>query len=425
MQTKLKAGIARRIISPPKGIYLIGYGDRTWGNRGVHDDLTATVLVLEDAANRVVILACDLLAINEISLARLKAKSDENIILCCSHTHSGPIVYADKRASRKNKAYLNYLISQLLDAILEAGKNLQPVSLSWASGQADIAVNRRQRRMDGSVEIGVNPDGVVDRSIGIVQIQTLDAKPFANLVNFCCHNVVLGPKNLLVSADWAGAMRRRVELATGVPCLFIQGATADLNPDHEWGNADFEAVEELGKRVAQGVLSGMANFTPFGGIPLIFQEREVWFQLEAAAQTPSPPDAYKNKLSATTGIPKVLVNKLLNIRYPWKTKIEARDGFWSIPMVITSLQIGELMWVGFGAEVFTEIGIKIKASSPYSYNFFSSLTNGCIGYLPTSDEHIFGGYEVDLAPFFYRLPGRLQPDSAEKAYQAVKSYFVS
>ncbi|MCJ7702648.1 MAG: neutral/alkaline non-lysosomal ceramidase N-terminal domain-containing protein, partial [Anaerolineales bacterium] len=316
MNTKLKAGVARRIISPPRGIYLIGYGDRTWGNRGVHDDLTATALVLEDAANRVVILACDLLAINEITLANLRAKSDDNIILCTSHTHSGPIVYADKRASRKNKAYRDYLISQLLDAILEAGKNLQPVSLSWASGQADIAVNRRQRKKDSSTEIGVNPDGVVDHSIGIMQIQTPDAKPFANLVNFCCHNVVLGPRNLLVSADWAGAMRRRVEMATGVPCLFIQGATADLNPDHQWGNADFEAVEELGKRAAQGVLSGMADLTPFGGVPLIFQEREVWFQLEAAAQTPSPPDAYKKKLSETTGIPKLLVSKILNIRYP-------------------------------------------------------------------------------------------------------------
>ena len=33
----LSAGAARCTISPPKGIYLIGYGDRSKGNIGVHD----------------------------------------------------------------------------------------------------------------------------------------------------------------------------------------------------------------------------------------------------------------------------------------------------------------------------------------------------------------------------------------------------
>ena len=48
MNESLLAGIARRVINPPKGIFLIGYGDRTKGNIGVHDDLTATALVLDD-----------------------------------------------------------------------------------------------------------------------------------------------------------------------------------------------------------------------------------------------------------------------------------------------------------------------------------------------------------------------------------------
>ena len=51
-ETILKAGVARQIITPPPGIYLIGYGDRSKGNRGVHDDLTATALALEDGSLR-------------------------------------------------------------------------------------------------------------------------------------------------------------------------------------------------------------------------------------------------------------------------------------------------------------------------------------------------------------------------------------
>jgi hypothetical protein len=413
MTTDLKAGLARRTISPPKGIYLIGYGDRIWGNRGVHDDLTATALALDDGTTRVVIIACDLLAINEITLARVKKGLKENLLLCCSHTHSGPIVYADKRSSRKNKKYVDFLVHQLIEVAREALENPQPADFVWGSGSAEIAVNRRERKPDGRIEIGVNLDGIVDRSIGIIHVRR-KGKPLANLVNFSCHNVVLGPKNLLVSADWTGVMRCHVEKSTGVPCLFIQGATADLNPNHEWGEDDFKGIEHLGKRVADGVLAGMADLTPFEGTPLKFQESEIWLPLEIKASTPEPPPTYKKRLAVFTGAPQFLVDPLLNWRYPWKTEVNNRNGYWSIPMVITILKAGQLAWVGLGAEVFNEIGMIIKGKTASPYTFFSSVSNGCIGYLPTESEYLLGGYEVDLAPLFYRLPGRLQSDVAVK-----------
>jgi len=50
---ELQAGVAREAISLPPGVHLIGYGDRTKGNVGVHDDLTATALVLDDGQKRV------------------------------------------------------------------------------------------------------------------------------------------------------------------------------------------------------------------------------------------------------------------------------------------------------------------------------------------------------------------------------------
>lgn len=106
-----------------------------------------------------------------------------------------------------------------------------------------------------------------------------------------------------------------------------------------------------------------------------------------------------------------MVDPLLNRRYPWKSRIENKNGYWSVPMQATILRFGEIIWVGLGAEVFSEIGYNIKKKTGFQYAFFSSVTNGCIGYLPTKIEHTLGGYEVDLAPFFYRFPGRLQAES--------------
>ena len=59
--SELLAGVARTIITPPMGTYLIGYGDRTRGCNSVHDDLGATALVLDDGDTRLALIALDML----------------------------------------------------------------------------------------------------------------------------------------------------------------------------------------------------------------------------------------------------------------------------------------------------------------------------------------------------------------------------
>lgn len=416
----LSVGVARKMISPPPGIYLIGYGDRTKGNLGVDDDLTATALAVDDGLHRAVIVACDLLAINEHTVARIQAQTGSNVVICCSHTHSGPITYADKRSSSRNRDYLNYLVSQIVKAVRDAVASLQPARLTWAQGEADIAVNRRERKPDGYIEIGSNPEGPIDRSLSVVQAQTLDGKPLVTLVNFQCHGTVLGPKNLLVSADWIGAMRHELEQASRAPVMFLQGATGDLNPDHSWGEDDFSDVEEIGLRVAEQVRQTLSRLSPISGEVVSFQQELVWLSLEAEANGSTPPPIYRGKLAKMAHVPRFLVDFVLNKRYPWKTHIAARDGFWSVPVVLTHIRVGDLALFTLGAEVFNEIGLAVKQASPTSHTFFASVSSGCIGYLPTTSEHALGGYEIDLAPYFYRLPGRLNADSADRVLQAVE-----
>jgi hypothetical protein len=113
-----------------------------------------------------------------------------------------------------------------------------------------------------------------------------------------------------------------------------------------------------------------------------------------------------------------LAGRLLDQRYPWKPVIKARDGYWSVPMRISALRMGSLALVTFAAETFTEIGLKLKEASPAPYTMFASVTDGCISYLHTEASHAQGGYEVDVAPFPYRYPGRLQASCEQIALQA-------
>ena len=424
-RTELKAGIAREIISPPQGLYLIGYGDRTKGNAGIHDDLTATALVLDDGRTRLALVACDLLCLNEVIVDRVRDQVGKgtSVILCCSHTHAGPIAYADRRSGRARFAYINTLVAKIARAVDQAGAALAPAELAWGQTEASIAINRRERQPDGNVVIGVNPDGVIDHSVNILSIRRKDGTPLATVVNYACHGTVLGPDNLLVSADWIGAMRAKIEDALGTRVLFLQGATGDLNPDHEWGSGDsWEAVRSLGEQVAEQVIGAYRqDLSLLAYVPLGLKRRTVWLPLEAKATTPTPMPTYRRKLAELVDLPyavRFVVDILLEHRYPWRSRIEARDGFWHIPLRVNTVRIGDLGLTTFASETLTEIGMAIKANSPAAHTMFASVSDGCIGYLPTAKAHAEGGYEVDIAPYYYRYPARLAPQCADIATAA-------
>jgi neutral ceramidase len=412
----IRAGVTRRIITPPKGIFLIGYGDRTKGNTGVHDDLTATALVIELGTKRIAIVALDILTINEFVVDRVRTRlAPIEVLLCCSHTHSGPIAYAGEGSFGKNRVYINNLVENITAAVLEANSRLTPVRLEYGSATAGIAINRREKMPDGHIEIGRNPKGVVDRSLQVVKVIDRSGELLATLVNFACHGTVLGPDNLLVSADWIGVMRSTVEAKLGGFVLFLQGATANLNPDMYWEDERaFEMVAEQGRSVAEAVVQAVRTGSEaMEGAPLIIERIEVWLPTEVQVTTPRPPKNYAKSLLAMANLPgwmAILADPLLNQRYPWKPRIEARDGYWSVPMRINAVRAGNLCLVSFAAETFTEIGLEIKKISPAKHTLFTSITDGCISYLHTTESHPEGGYEVDIAPLAYRYPGRLKAE---------------
>ena len=446
--SSLLAGVSRRIITPPKGIFLIGYGDRTKGNLGVHDDLTATALVLDDGTTRLAIVALDILTINEFIVDRVRARlTPTEVLLCCSHTHSGPIAFADDRSPRKDREYIDSLVDKIVEAVWQAQSNLKPARMEYSSGEANVGINRREKMPDGHVEIGRNPGGARDKSVQVVSVFALTPPPsslrdtppifaenggsrrgvrVATIVNYACHGTVLGPDNLLVSADWVGAMRQKVESELGGLTLFLQGAAANINPDMYWEDARaYEMAAEQGLGVAEAVLDAAdRGAEKMRAVPLCIERIEAWLPTETRVTTARPPKNYGKPLLSLAKLPgfmSVFADVLLNQRYPWKSVIESKDGFWSVPMRINAVRIGALALVTFGAETFTEIGMKVKSASPAAHTLFASVSDGCISYLHTEESHNEGGYEVDIAPLAYRYPGRLQAACERIALERTKS----
>ena len=93
-----QAGVARTTLTPFRGVELTGWGyyiERRW--RRVHDHLNATALALDDGRGRAVLVALDLMVIDEPFTRRTRERiraaiglPPESILLTCSHSHNAP-----------------------------------------------------------------------------------------------------------------------------------------------------------------------------------------------------------------------------------------------------------------------------------------------------------------------------------------------
>ena len=56
-----------------------------------------------------------------------------------------------------------------------------------------------------------------------------------------------------------------------------------------------------------------------------------------------------------------------------------------------------LAWVSLPGEIFVELGLSIKAASPFAQTHIAELANGSIGYIPNRSAYPEGNYEVESA----------------------------
>jgi neutral ceramidase len=78
----------------------------------------------------------------------------------------------------------------------------------------------------------------------------------------------------------------------------------------------------------------------------------------------------------------------------------------TVPAPVQALRIGEVAVMTVPAETFAEMGLALKAQSPFPMSFTVSLANAYYGYLPTPAQIQLGGYETWVGT------NRLEPDAA-------------
>jgi neutral ceramidase len=117
----------------------------------------------------------------------------------------------DRYQHEANPDYTARVEEKLLKGILEALKNLEPPRLGAGWGFSQANMNRRALDIDGKASLEMNPDGAVDRRIGLLRIDREDGTALALISNYAIHGTVLGQDNLKISGDAPGIVSEYVE----------------------------------------------------------------------------------------------------------------------------------------------------------------------------------------------------------------------
>ncbi len=405
----MRAGYARTVISPPTGTYLAGFAARHDPARGIHDDLWARALVLEDGDRRAAFIVCDLCEIDAAFVGAVRRMiqkttgiAPDAVMVAATHTHAAPATIP-LYSPPPHAAWLEALPAKVTHAAAVAACHLAPAVVGVGSGR-ETSVARNRRR----------PDGPVDHTVGVLRIDRPAEAP-ALLVHYACHPTVLGPDNLLISRDYPGFALDEIEQTTGGPALFANGACGDVNVGHSVDRSalglampgrTFERAADLGGRLAREALrvaagtqtvdGGLATGSRSLAVPLrptppLDEMRAQVHTCHSKLQTLEASRADDNALTAAK-----LELLYAQLGLSW---VEARDGTETETVEVQAFAVGDVAFVGLPGEFFAESGLRLKAQSPFPQTIVVGYANGGVGYVPPASAFAEGGYETRLAPW--------------------------
>ena len=310
---EIHVGLSQVDITPPIGGLTTGYSSAK-PTDAIHDPVSARVLVLQNELSCIALVVCDLCVYNSPSLhAQMKSIGVDRLLLMNTHTHAGPKMNQDDFPTT-DKPWRDTVDERLLTAIKDAKQNQFKAFFVASESHIQLGYNRLVQRGDFAVTHFENPDrvpyGSVDRQVGVIRLTDEQQKVRAVIVNYACHPVVLGPRNLQISADYPGVMRKIVESDLGDECLcfFIQGGGGDINPlimaRGETRNKDFDDVQKMGELLAVEVKRALAFVKDKDGASASFAttSRELQFR-----------SRWKPEESLTLGVTTLLINNEIGI----------------------------------------------------------------------------------------------------------------
>ena len=433
VNVELKAGLAVVDITPPVNYRMSGYFSERLST-GTSNPLLAKAIVLRQGEASGALVFCDIIGLSlDVSsrVRRIAAKRTgipaENILIAATHSHTGPLYFGalrkhfhDLTVAKHGRDpyekvdYSSELVRKIVRVISQANKKAKPVRLKAGTAeQADLSFNRRFHMKNGTVRFnpGVrNPDivrvaGPIDPELGIVFFNKAEGgSPEAALLNFTLHLDTVGGSKY--AADYPFYIEQSLRQAYGddFVSLFGTGTCGDIN------HIDVTKKERLktdfiGKTLAQTVKAKADSLENVAESSLAVRSKTVHVPLQNFG-----PD----KIAwARKSIKKVGTSDLSFLEQVEAYKILAREmrSGKTIGLEVQVFRLSsDVAVVGLPGEVFVDLGLAIKRSSPFATTLVIELCQDAPGYIPTKKAFAEGSYET--------VNSRIAPGGGEKMAKA-------
>lgn len=393
----MKIGIGISDITPPSGVELVGYYYPRKA-QGIHDRLHAKAFFADDGKTRAALISCDICFFEEKTVKAVRSKLSQNspvpfdnVILCATHTHTGPVVTPE---------YEPVLVNGIVDSLHRAADDASPKELSYhAVRLPGIFFNRRYFMKDGSVVTNpgkcnpdiVRPAGPPADEISFLRIDAGDNRTWA-LVNVPGHPDTVGGN--LISADYPFFIEDELNRKSGsfAGTIYTTGTSGDIN---HWDVADpssqrgFAESERIGRTIAAGVAVEFDRAKRIANPSVRVARKKIKLpclkvtvqEIEKARKVLEKP--YPNGVDFTLEV--VEAKKVLRAA-------EFKEGFLETEIAVIGL--GEVCLVGMPAEIFIELGAEIRRNSPYKLTVINDLSFASVGYIARREAYRQGSYEL-------------------------------
>lgn len=416
---EFKAGAAAVVITPPQGAPLAGYYALR-ESQGVLDELHAKALVIEQDGAKLALVTLDLITVTRpVTVAARKLIAEqtgiapERVMISATHSHTGPVLTRnatiDELTGGKTQLAVDFttnLPALIAKCVAEANAKIAPAVAQAAIGREEnLSFNRRFVLEDGTVGWNVpkldkrvvRPAGPIDPDVGVLYIEggvgdKKVAPPIAAYVNFAMHPDVVGGTK--ISADYPYFVATRLGEYKGpeLLTLFANGCCGNINHRNiAWADPQRgpREAERIGTVLAGAVLKTwpalqpVATFAPRAKNTLVklplptFTEKEIEDAKAIVLKMSDPKIGTVAKAKAFC-----VLDTLAREGAPLEVEVQA---------VALS---DDLAIVALPGEIFVELGLALKKSSPFKRTLIAELANGSIGYIPNRPAYAEGNYEV-------------------------------
>ena len=385
-----RAGIAVRVVTPDPLLPVsggIGPGSPVTKKEG---DLSVRALVFEEGGTRVAIVSGDFLGFPSTLGNRVREKvkgiPPENIMIGATHCHSAPDCYGfpdGKGGTASDPKYLDFVVTQMAEAINEAVSKLQPASLKIATGEAK-----------GKIAFNYYAPQLYDPRCNVIQALGASGKPFATLVNYAVHPEVLGPGVGILSPDLIGPLCDRIKENGGGTAIFMnsaQGGMVTADNRSADGGGDIRTWSEclrIGQLLADEAMR-IIQEAPVQPSPKLFcAAKKISFPVDS----PLLREIMKASPGGTPGGEAGKVTTQLNV-----------------------VNVGNAQILTIPGEALPNIGYYLKRKMRGENNLLFGLTNDAFGYILTKEDWgSFKRYEYVSRTCLGEMTGEHYIDEAVK-----------